>query len=196
MADNKLSDLDEILQLLNENNIYEKIDAPIDEILRKYSYSISEDKTQREFISIITEFLNKLKNQGVLVSMDSNEFSNVFWYLEKYYEGEGSQGYERALNDYEEYGIEIILEETCEALKMDQRSRYLFWVHDTKINYLEWNDKLKLIEEIINQFKKDFNPRVSNLPNEQLTPFLKELINMVITGTQPIKSILETKLFN
>ena len=191
-----MSDLDEILHLLSEDVIYEKIDAPIDEIIRKYAYSISEDKTQKEFISIISKFLNKLKNQGILVSMDSNEFSEVFWYLEKYYKGEGSHGYERALNDYGEYGIEIILEETCEALKMDQRSRYLSWVHDAKINCLDWNDKLKLIEEIINQFKEDFNPTVYNLPNEQLTPFLKELLTIVITGTQPIKSMLETILFN
>ena len=41
MVDYKLTDLDEILHLLSENMIYEKIDAPIDEILRKYSYSIS-----------------------------------------------------------------------------------------------------------------------------------------------------------
>ena len=196
MVDNKLSDLNEILHLLSEDVIYEKIDAPIDEILSKYSYSISEDKTQKEFISIISEFLNKLKNQGVLVSMDSNEFSEVFWYLEKYYKDEDSDGYERALNDYEEYGIEMILEETCEVLKMDQRSRYLSWVHDTKINYLDWELKLKLMEEFLNQFKTISSPAVSNLPNEQLIPFLKELLTKVITGTQPIKSMLETKLFN
>lgn len=190
-----MNKIKEILYLLDENLIYENLDAPIDEILNKYSYSISENKTQKEFISIISGFLNKFKNQGVLVSIDSNKFSEVFWYLEKYYEGEGSQGYERALNDYGKYGIEIILEETCEAFKMDQRNRYLSWVHDAKINCLNWNDKLKLIEEIINQFKKDFNPAVSNLPNEQLTPFLKELLTIVITGTQPIKSMLETKLF-
>lgn len=191
-----MSDLDEILHLLSEDVLYEKIDAPIDEILRKYSYSISEDKTQKEFISIISEFLQELKKQGVLVSMDSNEFSEVFWYLEKYYRDEDSDGYERALNDYGEYGIEMILEETCEVLKMDQRSRYLSWVHDTKINYLEWDEKLKLMEEFVDQFKTFFNPTVSNLPNEQLIPFLKELLTKVITGRQPITSMLGTKLFN
>ena len=183
--------LNEILYLLDEKVIYEKIDAPIDEILNKYSYSISDEITQKEFISIISKFLNQLKNQGVLVSMDSNEFSNVFWFLEKYYKGEGSQGYERALNDYGEYGIEMILEETSEALKMDQRSRYLSWLYDTKINYLEWNEKLKLMEEFVDQFKTFFNPTVSNLPNEQLIQFLKELLNRAIEGTEVIKSRLE-----
>jgi hypothetical protein len=89
----------------------------------------------------------------------------------------------------------MILEETRESLKMDQRSRYLSWVNDTKINYLAWNDKLKLIEEFLIHLRKIFNPAVSNLPNEQLIPFLKELLTKVITGTQPITSMLETKLF-
>ena len=191
-----MTNLTEILYLLDEQVIYEKIVAPVDEILRKYSYSISENLSQKEFIFVISEFLNELKNQGVIVSMDSNKFSEVFLFLEKYYKDEDSGGYERAVNDYKEYGINLILEETCEALKMDQRSRYLSWVHDTKINYLEWNEKLKLIEGFLDQFKILFSPTVSNLPNEQLIPFLKELITKVITGTQPIKSILETKLFN
>jgi len=191
-----LSDLNEIFYLLDENVIYEKIDGPIDEILKKYSYSISEDKTQKEFISIISEFLQQLKNQGVLVSMNSNEFSNVFWYLEKYYKDEDSDGYERALNDYKEYGIDIILEETSEALKMDQRKRYLSWIHDTKIYYLEWNEKLKLIEEFVDQYDNFFPLEVSNMPKEQKIPFFKELLNKVITGTEVIKSRAETKLFN
>lgn len=188
-----MSDLDEILHMLSEDVIYEKIDAPIDEIINKYSYLISEDKNQKEFILIISEFLQQLKKQGVLVSIGSNEFSEVFWYLEKYYKDEDSNGYERALNDYGEYGIEMILEETCEALKMDQRSRYLSWVYDTKIDYLPWDVKLKLIEGFLDQFKIFFSPTVSNLPNEQLIPFLKDLLTKVITGTQPITSMLETK---
>ena len=90
----------------------------------------------------------------------------------------------------------MILEETCEALKMDLRNRYLSWVYDTKIDYLPWDAKLKLIEVFLDQFKTLFSPTVSNLPNEQLIPFLKELLTKVITGTQPITSMLETKLFN
>ena len=142
MVELNLSDLDEILHLLSEDEIYQKIDEPIDEILNKSAYSISEDKTQKEFNLIIFEFLQQLKKQGVLVSMDSNKFTEVFWYLEKYYRDEDSNGYERAFNDYGEYGIEMILEETCEALKMDLRNRYLSWVYDTKIDYLPWDAKL------------------------------------------------------
>lgn len=36
---------------------------------------------------------------------------------------------------------------------MDQRSRYLSWVYDTKIDYLPWDVKLKLIEGFLDQFK-------------------------------------------
>jgi len=191
-----MTKLNEILYLLDEQVIYEKIDAPIEEILRKYSYSVPEEITQKEFIVVVSEFLNQLKNQGVLASIDSNEFANVFCYLEKYYKDNDSDGYERSLNDYGEYGTYFILEETCEAIKIDMRSKYVSWVYNTKINYLEWNKKLKLIEEFQDQIKTHFSPRVSILPNEQLVPFLKELINRMIVGRQPIKSMIETKLFN
>jgi len=192
----KMTNLTEILYLLDQQVIYDKIDAPIDDILKKYSYSISEDKTQKEFISIISGFLKELKTQGILLSIGSEEFLEVFWYLERYYKDEDSEGYERALNDYEEYGIQMILEETCEALKMDQRSRYLSWVHDTKINYLEWDEKLKLTEDFLDQFDNFFPNEVSGMPNEQLAPFLKEFLNRALEGTEVIKSIAETKLFN
>lgn len=196
MVISKLPDLNEILHLLSEDVIYEKIDAPIDSILNKYSYSISDGKTQKEFISIISKFLQQLKNQGVLVSMNSNEFSEVFWYLEKYYKGEESQGYETALNDYREYGIETILEETCEALKMDQRSRYLTWVHDTKIIYLNWETKLLLVQELMNKFSNILSPSVTEMPHEQLALFIPELLKLINDSVEGNKSTLETKLFN
>lgn len=40
-----MTNLNEILHLLDEQVIYDKIDAPIDEILNKYSYSVSEEIT-------------------------------------------------------------------------------------------------------------------------------------------------------
>jgi hypothetical protein len=121
-----MTNLNEIFLLLDNQTIYEKIDAPIDEILRKYSYSVSDELTQKEFISKIGCFMRRLKDQGILISTDANEFSEVFWFLEKHYKDENSEGYERALNDsltYGKYGIEIILEETTESLKIDQRKK-------------------------------------------------------------------------
>jgi len=194
-----LLDLDEILYLLSDDVIFEKIDAPIDEILRKYSYSISDEITKKEFILIISGFLEQLKEQGVLVSINSNEFSEVFWFLEKYYNVESDNGYVIALYDALKYGstgIEMILEETSNSLKREHENNYLKWIYDTKIIYLSWESKIKLIEELTNKYGDDLSPEVRNLPNEQLAPFIPELLVKVTNATQVIKSRLETKLFN
>jgi hypothetical protein len=194
-----MTNLNEIFLLLDDQTIYEKIDAPIDEILKKYSYSVSDELTQKDFISIIGCFIRRLKIQGILISTDANEFSDVFQFLEKHYSGEGSLGYERALNDaikYGNYGVDIILNTTTDSLKAEQRKSYLAWVHNTKIDYLEWNEKVTLIEEFLNQFKTLYSPTVANLQKEQLMPFLKELIEKVLEGTVVFKSKLKTKLFS
>jgi hypothetical protein len=194
-----MTNLNEIFLLLDDQTIYEKIDAPIDEILKKYSYSVSDELTQKDFISILGRFIRTLKNQGILISTDANEFSDVFQFLEKHYSGEDSFGYERALNDaikYGNYGVDIILNTTTDSLKAEQRKSYLTWVHDTKIDYLEWNEKVTLIEEFLNQFKTLFSPTVVNMQKEQLVLFLKELIKEVLEGTVVFKSKLGTKLFS
>lgn len=131
-----------------------------------------------------------------LNSVTSNDFTEVFLFLEKHYSGEGSQGYERALNDYQEYGIKMILEEICGSLKIKLRESYLEWVYDTKIIYLLWEDKLELMEEFTEQYILLFSPTIANLSNEQLIPFLKELLTEVVRGTEVIKSRAETKLFD
>ena len=194
-----MTNLAEILHLLDEQVIYEKIDTPIDEILNKYPYSVSEEITQKEFISIIYSFISQLKESGSILSIDSvssNDFSEVFLYLEKYYRDGDSLGYERALNDYGEYGIEMIIEETCESLKMELRERYLNWVYDTRIIYLPWPDKLDLMEEFTEQYILRFLPTISSLPKEQLISFMKELLSRVVKGKEVVKSRIETKLFN
>ncbi|MBL1214663.1 MAG: hypothetical protein HND52_15010 [Ignavibacteriae bacterium] len=194
-----MTNLNEIFKLLDEQTIYQKIDSPIDEILRMYSYSVSDEFNKKEFISIIGCFIRRLQDQGMLVTTDANEFSDVFQFLENHYSGEGSLGYERALNDaikYGNYGVDLILNTTTDSLKAEQRKSYLAWVHDTKIDYLEWNEKVTLIEEFLNQFKTLFPPTVANMQKKQLVPFLKELIEKVLEGTVVFKSKLETKLLS
>jgi len=188
-----MTNLNEILYLLDEDVIYEKIDAPIDEILREFYYPATKIITQKEFISMISGFLKELKNQGILLTMELDEFSEVFWFLEKHYSSDRSHGYERALNDvltYGSNGIEMILEDTTESLKKEQRENFTNWIFDTKIIFLEWNAKLKLIEEFRKQYGILFSPALSNMSKEQQIPFLKELLSDNISNSQTLKSML------
>lgn len=187
------------MYLLDENIICKKIDVPIDEILIKYSYSVSKNLSQKEFVSIIAGFLNHLKEHGIFISIESDEFSEVFWLLQKHYSGEGSQGYERALYDATKYGnegINTILEDISESLKMELRQQYFDWVFNTKVTYMEWTSKLKLVKELSDQYSFFLPTEVSTIPDEQKALFLKEILSQNLNTVQSIKSMLKTKLFN
>lgn len=194
-----MSYLNEILDLLDESTINAKIDIPIDEILNNYYYLILEIKNQKEFIAIISGFLEKLKDQGILLFMESDNFSEVFWFLQKHYSGEGSGGYERALLDVTIYGgdgISFILEETSASLKIELRKQYLNWIYNTKIIYLPWESKLELVNEIIKQYGIYLKVDIQNMLDEQKALFLEDLFKNNLDAFQTIRVMQENKLFN
>jgi hypothetical protein len=50
------------MELLNGEVLYKKIDEPLDEVLKKFTYSLSAEITQKEFNSFMRSFTEHLKN--------------------------------------------------------------------------------------------------------------------------------------
>jgi len=194
-----MSELNEILILLDEEAISEVIETPVDNVLNKYSFSVSENFSQKEFFAIIAGYLKLLKNQGILILINGNEFSTIFSFLEKHYYGEGSQGYERALLDITKYGkdgITMILKNSSESLKIELRRQYLEWIYSTRVIYLDWASKLELVKELSNQNGFTHRSDISYMSDEQNALFLKEIFTENLKTVQSIKSILQTKSSN
>lgn len=190
-----MTNLTEILQLLDEETIQEKIDKPIDEIFNQVYLLNEQINSQRKLKSIIYFLIWKLKKNKIILTT-SNKYTDLVWFLNQYYSADGSQGYERAIFDimiYKKEGILLILETTSESLKKEQKEKYLQWIYTSKIEHTNWESKLKIVEQI------NKNTRISSEPNSltniQQALYLKEIIQQQIETNQSIKSMLKPKSF-
>ncbi len=194
-----MSELNEILILLDEEAISEVIVTPVDNVLNHYSFSVPENFSQKEFLAIIAGYLKLLKYHGILIPINPDEFSTIFSFLQKHYHGEASQGYERALLDVTKYGkdgITLILKDTTESLKIELRRQYLEWIYSTRVVYLDWASKLRLVKELSNHNSFTYRSEISYMSDEQKALFLKEIFTENLNTVQSVKSILQTKLSN
>ena len=187
--------LTEILQLLDEDLIKQKIDKPIDEIFNQVYLFTEQVNSQRKLKSIIYFLIRKLKKNKIILTTN-NQYSDLVWFLNQYYSADGSQGYERAIFDihnYKKEGIFLILETTSESLKKEQKEKYLQWIYTTKIEHADWESKLKIVEQINKTSQISSEP--NSLTKIQQAVYLKEIIQQQIETNQSIKSLLKPKSF-
>ena len=62
-----MTNLNKIMDLLNGDELFIKIDELLDEALRKFIYSHSEDIIQKEFINVIHAFFEYLNNNQLII---------------------------------------------------------------------------------------------------------------------------------
>lgn len=191
--------IEQIFYMLDENTILKKVDHPIDEVLINYSYSVSEEASQKELVSIIGGYIKKLQCKGILIPIAADELSEVLSFLENHNSDEGSLGYERALYDIKQYGkegISTVLEDISKSLKIELRSQYLNWIYNTKIIYLDWNLKLNLVKEFSKRYEIFLPSEITSMPDERKALFIKELLVNNFHVAKTGKEIQQTKLFN
>ena len=190
-----MTNLTEILQILDEETIQEKIDKPIDEIFNQVYLLTEQVNSQRKLKSIIYFLIQKLKKNKIILTTNK-KYSDLGWFLNQYYSLDGSLGYERAIfdiNNYKKEGILLILETTSQSLKKEQKEKYLQWIYTTKIEHTNWESKLKIVEQI-NKTSQIYS-ETNGLTNIQKALYLKEIIQQQLETNQSIKSMLKPKSF-
>ena len=191
-----MTNLNKIMEFLDGEVIYKKIDEPLDEAFRKFSYQLSAEITQKEFNSIIKSFIEHLKDNEVTIfttQATANESSEIIWLTEKYYQGHETRGYEGALYDTTTQGregLESVLEGIIEKIKTNEREKYISCIITKHFTFLDWNTKKEIIKEIFNEFSHIFPPQLKESQIPQLVPRIEELINLIITTNQTLFGIL------
>lgn len=191
-----MTNLNKIMEFLDGEVIYKKIDEPLDEALRKFSDKISADITQKEFNSIIKSFIEHLNNCGVMIfNIDerSTESSEIIWLTEKYYQGHETKGYEGALYDVTTQGregLESVLEGIIEKIKISEREKYISCIITKYFTFLEWDMKKEIIEEIFNEYGHLLPSQLEKSQIPQLVPSIEGLLNIIITTNQTLFGIL------
>jgi hypothetical protein len=184
------------MELLNGEVLYKKIDEPLDEVLKKFTYSLSAEITQKEFNSFMRSFTEHLKNYRIIIfttQVRANESSEIIWLTEKYYQDHETKGYEGALYDVTTQGregIESVLEGIIETIKSNERGKYISSILTKYFTFLDWDMKKEILKEIFDEFGHIFPPQLVELQLSQLVPKIEELINLIITTNQTVMGIL------
>jgi hypothetical protein len=184
------------MKLLDGEVLYKKIDEPLDEALRKFTYSLSAEITINEFNSVMRSFIEQLKNYRIMIfisQVKASESSKIIWLTEKYYQGHETKGYEGALYDVTTQGregIESVLEGIIETVKSNEREKYISSIITEYFTFLDWDLKKEIIIEIIDEFGHIFPPQLVELQISQLVPKIEELINLILSTNQTLMGIL------
>lgn len=196
VRDLHMTNLNKIIEILNEEVLFKKIDKPLDEALRKFSYSLSAEITQKEFNSVMKSFIEHLRNYGIIIlttQVRSNESSEIIWLTEKYYRGHETKGYEGALYDVltqGSKGIESVVEGIIETIKISEREKYISCIITKYFTFLDWDIKKEILRDIFDEFGYLFPQELKELQLAQLVPRIQELINLIITTNQTVFGIL------
>jgi len=184
------------MELLDGEVLYKKIDEPLDEALRKFTYSLSAEITLNEFNSVMGSFIEQLNNYRIMIfttQVRANESSKIIWLTEKYYQGQETKGYEGALYDVitqGREGIDSVLEGIIETVKSNEREKYISSIITKYFTFLDWDVKKEIIKEILDEFGYIFPPQLVELQISQLVPKIEELINLILTTNQTLMGIL------
>ncbi|MFC2085202.1 hypothetical protein ACFLS9_09100 [Bacteroidota bacterium] len=202
MKDLPTTNLIKIMEFLDGELIHRKIDKPLDEVFRRFSYELSGEVTLEKFNLLMVSFLEHLSDSGIRTSIippGVDESYDIIWLTENYYRGYETWGYEGVLFDITTQGnegIDSILENIIEAIKVSEREKYISYIIIKYFAHLEWDIKKEIITKIFNKYGHFFPPQLMELEPHKLVPRIKELINLIITTNQTISEILNRSKSN
>ncbi len=181
----KMTILDTILEQIDKTRLQKLIDNPLDQCLSNFSHSIPEELSYDSAHKYLVELYQHIQLNGILPSLEiSNEKASeeIIWILESNYRGYETKGYEGFLFDFM-YGDnerrQIVFAHFMEIFKNIEREKHLSCVFKSKIDPLDWNQKHKLVREILHRYSNRLPPHLLSFYPEQLVPELEEIIKMI-----------------
>ena len=176
--------LDEVLGLLDETVLEERIYAPIDRALIGFRIrNVTEEPiNEHRFIDIVTQFMVHMYKRGVPLSRTlslAQARAEAIDLLERHYQGLHANGYAHALLDARrlgEEGTELVLADMAAAMKAIHQERYLDWVVARHIAPLNWQTKRDLVRALLERWRTFLPEDMAACPAEQLTCVCASLI--------------------
>ena len=188
--------LDQILELLNEKNIADKIDKPIAEAVQNQKINTIGNCTKNEFSRIITSVYMCIfshENFDIIGDKETEARGETIWILEKYYKGNETTGYDGALFDAtlnSSDGLQLVLERFIEIIKTLEQNKYIAQTFNILIDPSDWKLRYEITVNLLKRFKHLYSPELKNLPPIQLVSHLEELVINSVTTSQIMRSIL------
>jgi hypothetical protein len=182
--------LENILDTLSEDKMQEIIDDPIDQAVNSFSYPLETVNNHREFNRTMGAFVLHLYKHGLRASRnltDPEAREEAIWFLEQNYSEEKTKGYDgallNALSDNPS-GISGVLGKIAQAFKDRERNNYSFWVLTSNIDPSDWQLRIQLTQEYLQQYGWQLPPEVQTYQISQIANHLEDLL-LVHVSTKP-----------
>jgi hypothetical protein len=149
--------LDNLIDLLNEEQIAQKIDEPIDLASQAFRLKIVVPITHSEFNRVITAFVRYIFQSGIQLPRhlsDRQALYEAVFLLERYYQNEDVKGYDGALIDAigrDTENIELVLSRLTESIKMNERGKYVKWAFVDNYFILDWKTRQFVVSAYLEQ---------------------------------------------
>jgi len=193
--------LDSVLVLLDETEIAQRIDGPIDESLVAFisGLHLPEVFTEARFRELVADFVAHLHAEAMPSSHEMTRQqaqSQALHLLDACYKGMQADGYDGALIDalrLGEDGLTSVFVSLANHLKTEERQKYFRWVMATHIEPLSWQKKCQLVEAMLRRWGWCFPEEVRGMPVEQLAYLYADLIRESLSAIGGLDQICATR---
>ena len=177
--------LERLANLLDAENLAERIDGPIDRAFHRYNFPPESEISHVLFHRQTAEFIKFLYENaslpGGLLTL-SQAHDEAIALLEQTYQGTYKDGYEGALLDAldpEQPGLCLVFLRMVELIKARQRQKYTYWVASRHIDPADWRLKRTIAELLIERNRELLPPEIVQSSPGQWADHLTELLTLI-----------------
>ena len=140
--------------------------------------------SHQAFIQQIARFVQQLYANGLPLRQSlSNQQACIeaVFLLERLYQGSHGRGYEAAFieaRSHDHCTIGIIITRFTEAIKLNQREKYLRWVYTSVLSKIGWETKCQVVELLLDRLNPFLTDQLSGCAPAQLTDNIPDLIQL------------------
>ncbi|MBC2714908.1 MAG: hypothetical protein HF978_06325 [Desulfobacteraceae bacterium] len=188
--------LQEILHRLDIELIGQQIDTPIQNAAENFIFNKNTPIKFKQFIEITGKFLQHIYQNGIRLPKkltDPQAKAEIITLLEKKYKYPQTNGLDTAYVDSLSLGADgwdYILWQITVIIIEIEKTRYINWACNTKIDPHDWVLKHQIARIIITRWKAFLPQHLSNCYPAQLVNHLPELIKALLNSYQFIYNSL------
>jgi len=176
--------MERVTELLDDENLAERTDAPIDRAFHEYSLPPETGFSHEKFHQVTTEFIKFLYEKTFLVGrkLTLSQAHDEAIALLELYQGTYKDGYHGALldaSDPEQPGISLVLLRMANLVKTRQRQKYIQWVVSRHIDPADWHLKCSIAKLLIKRNRKLLPPEIGQSSPCQWADRIVELFMLI-----------------
>jgi hypothetical protein len=186
--------IEALLEELDERTIAKKVGIPNDEARISYHLKSNTVGNFDEFSRIIGDYYNHHFSQCVSSGGElskSEASGRAKEILEREYRRRAGD-IVTAFNDAHDGtngGLRVVLDTIAESIKAESVERYIRDVFDRHVTPNEWDKKVEIIRQFINQTSVDIGSSINKAQPERYAQNFQELIRSYVNGLQRTSSI-------